>query len=245
MACWSSSSPSPEPEHTPILAGNTTGSSPWCAAAVQPTADLWRADPLHRSSSASVEVRSCFTPTAYFTLQPSCRKPTYGHGRVHPIGQACCSHQAVSQAASRPSPSFGRVSWTAPSHLLKPWVISPLSPFINVAYIKWVLLKVLVHYIKYYINECNINEIIYVFSCGVFMCARQKSLLRAIFGLSAGCRWSSSASAYAPHALRGELLYPTTLSATPYASVGASVGAPQIGSRLALHFIVWWHLCNN
>jgi len=39
-------------------------------------------------------------------------------------------------------------------------------------------------------------------------------------------------SANAPHALHGELLHPTTPSAIPDASVGASVGAPQITTLL-------------
>jgi len=47
------------------------------------------------------------------------------------------------------------------------------------------------------------------------------------------------------HALHGEMLYPTIPSAAPDASAGASVGAPQIGSRLVLYSFVWWQKCNN
>jgi len=44
--------------------------------------------------------------------------------------------------------------------------------------------------------------------------------------------WITVGESERTHALHGELLYPTTPSAAPDASVGASVGAPQIGSRL-------------
>jgi len=63
-------------------------------------------------------------------------------------------------------------------------------------------------------------------SCGLFAC------VEVIFRLSAGCRRSPSASASAPHVLHSEMLYPTTSSAAPCASVGASVGAPQITTSL-------------
>jgi len=79
-------------------------------------------------------------------------------------------------------------------------------------------------------KECYIYfsvKVICIIGLCIFIACAAKSLLRTIFGLSAGCRWSPSASVSEPHALHGELLYPTTLSATPDASVGASVGAPQ------------------
>ena len=47
-----------------------------------------------------------------------------------------------------------------------------------------------------------------------------------------GSPWITVGERERTHALHGEMLYPTTPSAPPDASVGASVGAPQIGSRL-------------
>ena len=84
---------------------------------------------------------------------------------------------------------------------------------------------VLINYVSVLIHMC-------FFVCG-------KSLLRTIFGLSAGCHWSSPASAKTPHALHGELLYPTTPSATPDASVGASVRAPQVPWRHTWISFLW------
>ena len=88
---------------------------------------------------------------------------------------------------------------------------------------------------------------IYIYVCvcvcvGIVMCI---CLCGSHFPALRGSPWITVGECERTHALHGEMLYPTTPSAAPDASARASVGAPQIGSRLVLHLLVWWHLCNN
>ena len=66
--------------------------------------------------------------------------------------------------------------------------------------------------------------------CGKYLSSSHFSALR-------GTSWITVGECEHTYALHGEMLYPTTPSADPDASVGASVGVPQIGSRLVLHFV--------
>ena len=75
----------------------------------------------------------------------------------------------------------------------------------------------------------SINVCIYL-QWVIFMCGKYLTLSH--FPALRGSPWIAVDERESTHALRGELLYPTTPSAAPDASVGASVGAPQIGSRL-------------
>ena len=53
-----------------------------------------------------------------------------------------------------------------------------------------------------------------------------------------GSPWIAVGECERTHALHGEMLYPVTPSAVPDASARASVGVPQIGSRLVLYLFV-------
>ena len=72
-----------------------------------------------------------------------------------------------------------------------------------------------------------------------------KHLLPSHFPTLRGSPWITVGERERTHALHGEMLHLTTPSAAPGASARASVGAPQIGSRLALYLFVWWQKCNN
>ena len=75
------------------------------------------------------------------------------------------------------------------------------------------------------------------------MCGRH--LLSSLFLALRESPWITIDEREHTHALHGELLYPTAPSAAPDASARASVGAPQIGSRLVLYLFVWWQLKFN
>ena len=53
-----------------------------------------------------------------------------------------------------------------------------------------------------------------------------------------GSPWITVGERERTHALHGEMLYTTTSSAASDASVGASIDAPQVASRLVLHVFV-------
>ena len=86
-----------------------------------------------------------------------------------------------------------------------------------------------------YINSCvccvQENECVYLFAVGyIHMCGKYLTLSH--FSALRESPWITVDERECTHPLHGEMLYPTTPSAAPDASVGASVSAPQIGSRL-------------
>ena len=73
--------------------------------------------------------------------------------------------------------------------------------------------------------------LIHVFMC-FFVC--RKNLPPSYFPAFRGPPWITVGECERTHTLHGEMLYATTSSAAPDASVGASIGAPQVVPRLAL-----------
>ena len=79
-------------------------------------------------------------------------------------------------------------------------------------------------------NVSLLIQCVFYFMCGKYPTPSHFPALR-------GSPWITGGECECTHALHGEMLYPTTSSAVPDASVGASVGGPQIGSRLVSLYV--------